>query len=387
MNNCYNTGSVSGNKKGYTGRLIGRFYKSIYNNIDNSYFISGANSVVIDGTKQDVSKDSSTNSYVKVTKKTSKTMKKKAFATLLNKVSPGTFKYVKKSYPQLKWVTALKELKVKYIGAYKGTVKVFYGGSVQLPKPPAGYTYRFNKKKAKGALWTGTNITSNVTVYVTKEKIKTAYVRFKADGEEVYSMKFKSSQKYLTEDPPEAESLDGVHKDGYAADWSSDDMKDQNGTSYWSSGRTSTLGTNDIIINAVYTQSILEFEKQVNGDDVSFAADIDNEYVQEHGSYLFLAPQAKGTITVRSGTAVTLDGYNGPFKNVRIVVEEGAQLTLNNMEITTDPARLAGTEDTFAVLDVAGGNSVDEATVLRFGGRNSIASSNDGSNGKDNTYF
>ena len=90
---------------------------------------------------------------------------------------------------------------------------------------------------------------------------------------------------------------------------------------------------------------------------------------------------------MRNDAVVTIDGYNGPFKNIRVVVEEGAQLTLNNVDITTDPARVAGTDDAYAVLDVTGGSSRTSATVVRFGGRNNIASSNDGSNGKDNTNF
>ncbi|MDO4868789.1 MAG: hypothetical protein Q4A65_00655 [Bacillota bacterium] len=381
MSNCYNSAAVSG--KDYTGKLIGRFYKSIYNEVDKVYCTSGGKSVALDGSAKNVTKDPEVD-YVKVTTKTAKKMKAKAFATLLNKNSKGTFKYVKKNYPQLKWVTVLKELKVTYKGAYKGTDKTYYGGSVNLPQPPKGYTYRFNKKKATGALWDGTIIKANVTVYVTKKKISKASVIFKAGGSEVYTMPFSSADKYLSEVPPAAETLEGVHRDGYTAKWSADDMKDENGVSYWDSSRTAALGTSDITVNAVYTQQTLEFTKNDDGDRVRFTADIDADYVNEHGQYLFLAPQAKGTIYVRNGADVTLDGTNGPFKEIRIVVEAGAGLTLKDLDITSDPARVAGTDDTYAVLDISGGNSAADATTVRFSGYNNIASSNDGSNGPNN---
>lgn len=385
MDNCYSTGTVKGET--YTGKLVGRFYKSIYNNIDKSYCISGGKCVALDGTGKDANTDASTKSYVKVTKSSAKKMKAKAFAKQLNKASKGTFKYVKKNYPQLSWVVSLKELKVTFIGDYRGTVRTYYGGSVELPKAPKGFTYRFNKKTASGPVWKGTDIKSNVKVYVTKKKIATFNVRFKADGKEVYTMAFKPSAKYLTQAPPEAESLDGVHRDGCVAQWSESDMTDSDGLSYWDSSRQTALGKADIIVNAVYTQDTLEFTRQITGDTVRFTADIDSAYIEQHGSHVFLAPQAKGTVTIKSGAEVTLDGQNGPFKNVRIIVEQGAKLTLQNMDITSDPARMAGTDNAYATLEVAGGSDRSSATVVRFSGRNNIASSNDGSNGSDNSNF
>lgn len=63
-------------------------------------------------------------------------------------------------------VTPVPAYTVTYTGAYSGTDRVKEGTNATLPTPPAYYEYSFT---VNGNVWTGENITGNVTVTVTQK--------------------------------------------------------------------------------------------------------------------------------------------------------------------------------------------------------------------------
>ena len=407
MKNCFTTGSVSTGDpdKTYLGTVVGGFYKSIFSDVSLIYY-SQTGSPATSYTKSwgSIKKDSAnpTLDYFKTACVTEELMKAEAFTDLLNQTAAESFVSVPNSVPQLAWIAAKKDITVTYTGAFEGTDRTWYGGAVDLPEcEREGYKYEFT---AGGNVWDGTGITENVSVAVTESKIDKYYVIFTADNKKVdingdgeidkkdwiaFYPEDGSGQAYthlsadsiagdsgITEAPP----VDAANKEGYTAGW---DWEDKDGKSYWDETRSTPLGFHNIKIPAVYTQRSLLFEKNDDGEGtIRREATI----TAAQDGYFFLAPQAKGTITVKNGAQTTLDGENGSFTNLRIVVEEGGSLTLKNMVLRTDPVRLAGATENHAVLEVAGGADADHATTVRFSGFNNLIGTNDGNNGKDNDH-
>ena len=89
------------------------------------------------------------------------------------------------------------------------------------------------------------------------------------------------------------------------------------------------LGAQDLTVKAVYRQ------KTAGGGDT----------VTSGGLY-FISPNATGVLTVGSNLIVTLDGQNGPFENLHIIVRSGTQLTLRNTNITSVSTILTMAEGT-----------------------------------------
>ena len=396
MNNCYTTGAVStGDAAGtYLGTVVGGFYQSIYSDVSAIYY-SEEGSPATSYTKSGATIRKGTTdpklSYFKTEKMSAAQMQADVFALLLNSNSPGTFAAVPSDAPQLTWIMSDREFKVTYTGEYTGTDHTYYEGIVDLPEcDEEGYKYTFS---LNGSEWDGTGVTSDLTITVGKDKIRKSSVVFMADQKKVGTMYYWTEDgsgtpyTYLSEDSivrdgsgiteiPDAAAF--AAKEGYDPAW---DLSDSEGISYWDAGRTAPLGTGTITVRAMYQQRTLPFEKNDNGEgSIRFVAEISGS----NDGYYFLAPQSKGTIVVKNGAETTLDGSNGPFTNIRLIVEEGAKLTLKDLILSTDPARVAGVEENHAVLEIEGGSTEDDATVLRYSGYNSITGTNDGSNGKDN---
>ena len=407
MKNCFTTGTVvsEASDKTFLGAVAGGFYESIYNDVSLTYYsgdISPATSYTKSGGSIKAHTQNPALSYFKTQKKSETDMKAPAFAGLLNKTSPDTFLAMTDAVPELSWIAGSKECTVTYSGEYTGTDTVRMGGTADLPEcGETGYKYVFAISGNDD--WDGAGVTSDTSVTVKKEKIRISYVSFVKDNCRIdVNGDGKTDRKdciaFYTEDGsgtayhyisdrnivkegggltavPDAGKI--AAKQGHTVSW---DLADNDGVSYWDSKRAKPLGTGDISIRAVYDQRTLQFSKKDDGEGaIRYAADIPSSA----GGYYFLAPQSKGTITVKSGASVTLDGSNGPFINVRFVVEKGAKLTLKNMAVKTDPARLAGKGRNAAVLEIAGGSSRSGATTLKFSGYNSLSGTNVGGNGTD----
>lgn len=405
MKNCFTTGAVNANAGAATflGAVVGGFYESVYNNVSLTYYsvnMSPATFYTKSGGSVKADTQKTSLSYFKAEKKSDADMKAPAFAALLNKTAAKTFTAVTGSAPELTWITESSVCTVTYSGAYTGTDRVRRGGSVDLPEcEETGYKFVF--AAGGSADWNGIGVTEDMTVTVTKEKIQVACVKFVKDNRQIdvngdgvidrkdciifdtengsgIPYKYISAQNTRTDlggltAIPNVEQVAG--KKGYRTSWN---LTDADGISYWDSRRTKDLGTGDISVRAVYEQNLLKFVKNDDGaGTIRFKADI----MPAAGGYYFLAPQAKGTVTVKSGAEVVLDGSNGPFTNVRFVVEKGGKLTLKNMTVKTDPARLAGKGRNAGVLEITGGSSRGSATTLKFSGYNSISGTNEGGNG------
>ncbi len=404
MKNCFTTGRVEASSQTFLGAVAGGFYESIYNKVETSYYsadMSPATSYTRSGGTVKADTQNPSLSYFRTQKKSEADMKAPAFASLLESNSPGTFRAMAGDLPELAWIAGGKDCLVTYSGAYTGTDTVRAGSAVDLPVcGETGWKYVF---ETDGREFDGTGITADTDVTVSREKIRVAYVSFVKDNSQIdVNSDGKTDRKdciaFYTEDGsgtayqyisdrnivtseggltaiPDVSKV--AAKAGHTAYW---DLTDNDGVSYWDSRRSGPLGTGNISVRAVYDQRTLKLSKSDDGAGaIRYAAEISSS----NDGYYFLAPQTKGTITVRSGAAVTLDGSNGPFVNVRFIVEKGAKLTLKNMVVRTDPARLAGSGRNAAVLEIAGGASRSAATTLKFSGYNSISGTNTGGNGTD----
>ena len=311
MDNCYNTGKVEltddNTSSSCEGSLAGRFYRSVYNHIENSSVLDSSCATVMDVNYTALD-------YVHVAVMTADDMGKKDFCVSMNDRAGDTI-FTMARYPEFLKLKENRLCTVEYTGDYTGSRQVYAGDPAVLPEPPEGSSYTFT---VNGVPWTGEIVTGDVTVAVTRSPAEHT-VSFYADDRMISVEKYHEGDTAVSEPPiPE--------KAGYTASW----------PDY-------TLDGSDIRVNAVYAGSPVYGGSRLSANE-----------------YYCLAADATGVITVEAGGKVTLDGSEGAAQ-VQIVLEKGASLVLKNVETSYNGS----------VLVLKGDNTVEIQGVCRVIGASS----------------
>lgn len=317
LDNCYNTGKVELTDKNtassYEGSLAGRFYRSVYNHIENSYVLDSSCGRVMDVNYEALD-------YVHVAVMTSSEMGKKAFCVEMNDRA-GDSIFTTGKYPEFLKLKENRICIVEFTGDYTGSRQVRAGDPVDLPEAAEGYSYSFT---VDGIPWSGETVADNVTVNVVQSAAEHT-VSFYADDRLISVEKYRDGDNSVPEPAiPE--------KTGYTAAW-----------------QDYSLDGTDIRVNAVYTGG-----KVYGGSSLS----ADGHYC--------LAADAVGVITVEAGEKASLDGAEGAAQ-VQIVLEKGASLVLKDVE-----TRYNG-----SVLIMKGDNTIELLGSSRVIGASSVSDNPD----------
>ncbi|MBQ3321524.1 MAG: hypothetical protein IJH05_01620 [Firmicutes bacterium] len=296
LTNSYSTGAVTGSStSSYICGGVGYFECKSGTSAKNNYVLNCNKAW---GHNLDANPD-----YISIVKKDDAYMKSAVFVTAL---SNSELKAVSGSYPEFKRMSDNNSIEKTYTVTFSGSdldgksFKINKGGSIPYISAGAWSAYRFT---VNGEEWTGRNITSDVTVSVTKESVPFKAI-FKADGQVVAEVSYTEGTTYDSIKPSATKITD---KDGYAGMWPAD----------------ITLNDDeDTTINAVYypSGSIINVQDGIEVTD---------------GKY-YIGGKSTGTITITAGSSVKLIGDSGLCENLRVVMKAGSTLEAKDLQISCD---------------------------------------------------
>ena len=324
--NSYNAGAVTGGSaSGYICGAVGYFELKSGTSASNNYVLTGQEAWGMPADKEpDIDIQAKDDAY----------LKSDAFAADLN---DPEFIAVSNSYPEFRRLTDESSIEKTCTVTFSGSdldgksFKINRGGSI--PYIPAGEwsSYSFS---VGGEEWTGRNITSDVTVSVTKNTNVSFHAVFMADGQIIAEVPYNRNTEYASI-KPDAAGI--VERDGYAAKWPDDITLNSEGNT---------------IINAVYypSGSMIEVQGDVSVPDVSVT---DGKY--------YIGGRSTGAITVTEDSTVTLIGDSGMCENLRVLLEDGAKLTAKNLQLSCDTESVL-TMNEGCTLTLAGSKGFIEGT-------------------------